>query len=241
MTATRRGQRQPAVADVLNTRLLIDRRRELKLATQDLSRAVGLPLDSIRRIEEGDGDALLTVAQLARLADVLGLPIHSLLQSNDDSSEIEHRDDAATVMCLLLGHGTLSRDALARTLGWRLPRTQRALDDLSDRAAQFGMTLVRNGFKVTLHRITDVNSIPAIIGEQQQTSARASISARAARYTRDLLHVDPDCRTAPGAVISDCERAGLLDAQAPLQLDRDVEEGLRALLETLASPTSQPS
>ena len=225
---------QPRASEVLDTARLRRRRRELRISSQDLSRAVGLPLASIRRIESGDGDALLTLAQLARLADTLALPVVDLLLIADaDRSPQDSADDAGRVATLLLAHGALARDTIARTLGWKLPRTQRALRELQARAAELGVTVVSNGFTVALHRITDINSVPEIIAAQRRGDARANTPARAARHVRNLLHGDPDVATAPPAVLDDVRRAGVTD-QAAQELDPAIAGSLLAALIDLA-------
>jgi transcriptional regulator with XRE-family HTH domain len=153
-------------------RLLLDvdrirrRRVELRLSQRTVAAAIGTASGVVVGIERGTNHRDLTIAQLARLADTLGLDVVDLFATpapaadttKADAAPDAGGDDAAVVGAMVELAGILTPiTALAEAAGWTLQRANDALDVLEERLRSSGLRLHRQPGKVAIVR--------AVIGE----------------------------------------------------------------------------
>lgn len=137
------------------------RRLELALSERDVATHWGVSTAVVRSVEAGRVDTELTLGQLAKLADILGLDLHELLfdtttgppEGNDDGDLPSSAPDVAKVGALLADVRVLvPLDGLAEALGWDLERTHRALEVLDRTLRPAGLRVHRLQHDVRLAR-----------------------------------------------------------------------------------------
>jgi transcriptional regulator with XRE-family HTH domain len=180
-------------APLLDVDRIRRRRVELRLSQRTVAAAIGTAAGVIVGIERGTNHRDLTVAQLARLADTLGLDVVDLFTTpapvgdDPETAKGADGDDAAVVGAMVELAGILtSITALAEAADWTLQRTHEALDILEERLRATGQRLHRQPGKVAIVR--------AVIGDDTdriRTLVRAhlnrdGVSATEARMLRRI-------------------------------------------------------
>ncbi len=129
---------------LLDINQIVTTRTDLKLTQRELANRIGVNPITVGRIERGLNHEALDLSTLSRLAAALGLAITSLFPENQQhgSRDQDTSADARRLEALLLEAKTAVRsDEIAETLHWTLPRTQRALAELSEGLAGRGAVL----------------------------------------------------------------------------------------------------
>lgn len=135
------------------------RRLELALSERDVASHWGVSTAVVRSVEAGRVDTELALGQLAKLADILGLDLHELLDTGHTPATSEagadglSAEDVPKVGALLADVRVLVPiDGLAEALGWDLERTHRALEVLDDTLRPAGLRVHRLHHDVRLAR-----------------------------------------------------------------------------------------
>ena len=219
MTATDRTHTPTATGDVLDTARLADLRRQRSLSRKELERAAGLSHGALARIETGDADALLTLTQLARLAAALGVTPLDLLTSRPaarSTAETDHSGgltvETAQLLSLLLADGgVLSRDLVARSLGWDLRRLLAATARLEQQAPELGLEVVRRGFRLGVVHVGRWRRVQSLAAGRRPDEVSRSTKARTARLVHAVSTGDPDAATAPADALAEALGGSMLE------------------------------
>jgi transcriptional regulator with XRE-family HTH domain len=173
-------------APLLDTDRIRRRRVELRLSQRTVAAAIGTAAGVVVGIERGTNHRDLTVAQLARLADTLGLDVVDLFTTpppDDDGDS----DDAAVLGAMVELAGILTPvTALAEAAGWTMQRTNDALDVLETRLAAAGLRLHRQPGKVAIVRAVigdDTDRVKTLV---RTHLSRDGVSATEARMLRRI-------------------------------------------------------
>jgi hypothetical protein len=142
------------------------RRLELALSERDVASHWGVSTAVVRSVEAGRVDTELTLGQLAKLADILGLDLHELLDTGNTTpatseagADTLSAEDVAKVGALLADVRVLVPiDTLAEVLGWDLERTHDALAVLDERLRPAGLRVHRLHHDVRLARTVTATS-----------------------------------------------------------------------------------
>ena len=188
---------------ILDTERIRRRRVELKLSQRTVASALGTASGVVVGIEAGTNHPDLTIAQLARLAEVLAIDVADLF-SRPRTPELDEGldDDAAVVGALVWTAGVLTPvTALAEAAGWPLARTNTALDDLEVRLGRAGLRLHRQPGKVGIARAVTDEDAERIKSLLRIHLARDGISASEAKLLRRVAAGDvPNNPSNPEAV-----------------------------------------
>lgn len=173
-------------------------RRLAGLSQRALARLLGVAPMTMRRIEEDGGHGDLTLRFVARMAEVLGADLATLLPA---AQPVEPLPDDRIVEAALvdLGRYTPSEE-LARALSWTLERTNAALEALETRLRPTGSILKRKRFEYMLGARRSALSEKQHDALQRVALNRWGLHLGTARVLRDVLDgvVDGDWeRSAP--------------------------------------------
>ena len=129
-------------------------RLERGLSQRELGRRTGATLTVIKGLEAGRNHNELSLRFLTDLATALEVEPAALFQraaEPEESGKVASEADVRKLGAAFAGERTgLSRKNLARTLGWKLDRLDRALGSLGERLAEVGMSVERgsSGWKL---------------------------------------------------------------------------------------------
>lgn len=215
---------------LLATDLLVARRRSMGLSREDVARASGLALTALERLERGDTGDAVTLGQLARVADCLGLDVRTLLPPNCQQGggvsggEAPMARDVAHLACMLLvANASVSRDTAARGLGWDLIHLEKVLTALESESPRLGVQLTRRGMTVRLVRTGDWERVAALSTQMRQHAIARATKARTARLVHAIIVDDPDVATAPVQVITEARAGGMVASSTGDKDSRRVE------------------
>lgn len=169
------------------------RRLELALSERDVASHWGVSTAVVRSVEAGRVDTELTLGQLAKLADILGLDLHELLDtgaapaSDEAGGDASSADDVAKVGALLADVRVLVPiDGLAEALGWDLERTHRALEALDETLRPAGLRVHRLHHDVRLARTVTVTTDTELEGLWRRHFAVRSLNPAQANLLRQI-------------------------------------------------------
>jgi DNA-binding XRE family transcriptional regulator len=210
-------------APLLDVDRIRRRRVELRLSQRTVAAAIGTASGVVDGIERGTNHRDLTVAQLARLADALGLDVVDLFATpppggDSDSGSGSGSDDAAVLGAMVELAGILTPvTALAEAAGWTLQRTNDALDVLEGRLGATGQRLHRQPGKVAIVRAVigdDTDRIQTLVRSHLN---RDGVSATEARMLRRIAAgTTPQNPSNPEAVaLGVLANAGLIKTTNP--------------------------
>jgi transcriptional regulator with XRE-family HTH domain len=170
---------------ILNADLIKQRRLELGLSQREVARRVGISAPAILAIEHGTNHHALTLRVVSDLACALAIPADLLLASRDQPPPPAD-DDVTLEAALLSVRGARPAALLARALGWRRSRLDRAASDLTDRYSGTGAALVRTP------RGLQIQPRPGVLKVEMPDSraARAAGTGRALTTLETRLLVD---------------------------------------------------
>lgn len=220
-------------------------RLELNLSRRALAQAVGLAPNAVEAIETGAVGRRneITLPQLQRLVDTLGVPLGALLA--DDTPDTpdahgahapEHGPDDTTALGALLLHtrANTPKTDLADALGWTLDRLRLAARALDHQLRPLGMQVhsLRGGYLLRPH---DGYKGSVRTRVDRLTGARTGMSTAAAELIGRALAGDTGGKTVPVAhrpQLAALLRDGVLVLDAD---DRSLRPG-PALLDALDVP-----
>lgn len=170
------------------------RRLELALSERDVASHWGVSTAVVRSVEAGRVDTELTLGQLAKLADILGLDLHELLdtttgppEGNDDGDPTSSAPDVAKVGALLADVRVLvPLDGLAEALGWDLERTHRALEVLDRTLRPAGLRVHRLHHDVRLARTVTAATDTELGAQWRRHFAVRSLNPAQANLLRQI-------------------------------------------------------
>jgi DNA-binding XRE family transcriptional regulator len=130
----------------IDGRKVRDARVRLGLGSYVVARSLGVSTQVIDRLESGGDQRKMSVGFVFDLARVLGTTVDELYVADDfevvENPDVMLESDPATVGAVVAGNGrVVSVDAVATALGWTLPRTLLALDELTRRLGAVGQRL----------------------------------------------------------------------------------------------------
>lgn len=126
---------------VLDGALVRRRRAALGLSARAVAASLGVSGTVVTRLENGMNHAEVSVAQVARLAELLGVDVTDLfLDAHSDAPD----DDVAALGALLHESDVVApAGALREALGWTPKRLSQTLDALDNQLRRVGMRLSR--------------------------------------------------------------------------------------------------
>lgn len=178
---------------MLNTQLIDERRTQLNMSAHALNKAAALMHRVNHNGQPGpNAHVQMTLADLSRLAAVLGVTPAALLTPPDEPPTVGPADDAAILVAALMDESRVTlahKDDVARALGWPLHRVDEAARQATDHLPALGLHLHHNP-----HGGLAVRALHGVVGsEEQQRLARAktqrtNLRADQARMLRDIAH-----------------------------------------------------
>lgn len=141
-------------ANLINTRLITERRMALNMSERALIQATGVSHRLIYEVDSEPGGDLsialgagVTLAELARLARALAVNPGDLLTTDDPAPAGPPPADVAVLLAALMDGARVtltSRDDLAHALGWPLERVEDAATQAAGHLPALGLTLHHN-------------------------------------------------------------------------------------------------
>lgn len=138
---------------MINARLVAERRTALNMSMRALVQSAGLTTRMILQGAHSDGDTsitaggFMTLAELSRLANALGVDPAELLTADDAVQTGPPTDDVAVLLAALIDEAQVSlthKDDLADALGWPLERVEEAARRTAEQLPALGLTLYEN-------------------------------------------------------------------------------------------------
>ena len=126
------------------------RRRGLGFSQRALAKELGQSVAWVAALERRANHSQVKLAQLARLADILGVSPSELLTRTESEHE-EPSPDVVKIEALLFdARRAVPAEVLAKTLDWTLKRTLQALADLDQSLTTRGLSLQKtnNAFRL---------------------------------------------------------------------------------------------
>lgn len=144
------------------------------MSLRQLAASLSCSLTRINGLLSGRGDENVTLEELDRIAQRLGVAPLTLLLTPDGEQREASTDDVQLEATLATAGETLTRAEVADALGWTLPRVHRAVAALDARLAGTGLRLHRST-KTTL-RLASRHE--ALTDEQRRRASRATVHRR---------------------------------------------------------------
>lgn len=182
---------RPSLHPILDTERVHSLRIGAGLTEKDLAGRLGLSPPVVRRLEEGTNHEQLSVRDLVRLADVLGVEPAVLFrernQAPDPRTAGRHPDDAEKAGAALATlRKKIRTDDLSHALHWPRPRTQAALAALAQRVQACGLDVQRTPLGHRLVRREGVLTKDEERAIENRSVAHASVETDAARMLRRI-------------------------------------------------------
>jgi DNA-binding XRE family transcriptional regulator len=177
----------------MNVDLLRRRRMELRRSRNELAQALGVTGQAIARLEDGSNHADQPLGVLARLADALAVDLPTLFSPGTTAVSAVATTEACGTDTAVVGSALHAADTpvpvamLARTLGWDLPRLERALNALGGAATAVGLRLDRSGGLVALVRAAEPLTTEQLVALGRHRVATRGLDATAARLVVECL------------------------------------------------------
>lgn len=178
----------------INQQRLIAYRLERGLAVRQVARDCGIEIAVLNRLETLDDSntSPLSVSQLMRIADHLGIPVTDLFTNDDDCAAPPPETDDPRLLGALLR--ALNSDTpvvvIAASLDWDIPRVHTAADTLRQHLRPAGMTIYKESGLISIRPLDDRHAEAELAARRHPraraaqtllTPARARLLYRAAR------------------------------------------------------------
>lgn len=168
----------------------------------------------------------INIETLRRLADYLGLPLHSLFAQAgppplpaDEPPRNQAAEDATTVIAVLYDRGstpTVNHD-LASALKWDLARLLAAYDEADRRLSPAGLRLVRASGRGCIVPIKDHTATRAAVTHAQSHNTATAIKSDAYRAIHQILSGSPvlpkTSFTRRRFILGEVAKLGIVDLQ----------------------------
>lgn len=169
---------------------------------------------------------LMPVAVLARLADVVGLPLHRLLGRGGPHQADEDCDCSVVGAYLAEFREGLTRDQLSEVLGWNLSRLERALASLDETLRPGGMRLALSAGRIVVVGRLERTEYPSRVSLERLTD-RFDLDSNFAAFIWEAMAGIPPERIPDPETLRVANRRGLVMGwQGRLRVSEAVEFSL---------------
>lgn len=180
----------------INQQRLIAYRLERGLAVRQVARDCGIEIAVLNRLETLDdpNTSTLSVSQLMRIADHLGIPITDLFANDDDNEHAppptESNDPRLLGALLRALDSATSVVVLADSLEWDIPRVHAAAETLRHHLHFAGMTLYKNAGFMSIRPVDDRHADAELAARRHPriTASRSLVTPARARLLYRAAH-----------------------------------------------------